>query len=332
MASMGILLFFTAIYIRTRNTNAAYVNVECQTENVGQYGQQSLLQCVVKTSQDVVDPEIRVVLWKKEGVEKQVKNNPLLLFNRGEIKLKPGYSFAEPSWNVRNMNVSLLITNTAVEQEGDYTCTVITNSGDSSSSTSLKVTAKYNKPTIHSNPETITVNTDVTLMCDSDGGYPKGQLRWFDENKTEWTKSSQMEAKLTESGLFHLSSKLSLLKGSIFTKYTCKVFNASGDKEEEATFEVQHAVTPGIQTGEGLGSASKIAPVVVIGSLIVGLLVLLALLIYRKRSQRDHQGLTTCDHDDGGHQERDKTCQVSQATEKNSYWNLIDFNVYSCPT
>ncbi|XP_035856250.1 uncharacterized protein zgc:174863 isoform X2 [Sander lucioperca] len=316
MASKGILLFFTAIYIRTRNTNAAFVNVECQAENVGQYGQQSLLQCVVKTSQDVVDPEIRVVIWKKEGVEKQVKNNPLLLFNRGEIKLKPGYSFAEPSWNVRNMNVSLLITNTAVEQEGDYTCTVITNSGDSSSSTSLKVTAKYNKPTIHSNPETITVNTDVTLMCDSDGGYPKGQLRWFDENKTEWTKSSQMEAKLTESGLFHLSSKLSLLKGSIFTKYTCKVFNASGDKEEEATFEVQHATGSlgnFTATLSDLPASKIVAPVVVIGSLIVGLLVLLALLIYRKRSQRDHRGLPTRDYDDGDHQERDQTCQVSQA-------------------
>ncbi|XP_078136454.1 CD276 antigen homolog isoform X2 [Sander vitreus] len=312
MASIDILLFFTAIYIRTVNTQAAFVNVECQAENVGQYGQQSLLQCVIKTTQDVADPEIRVVVWKKEGLEKQVKNNPLLLFNRGEMNLKPGYSFAEPSWNERNMNVSLLITNTAVEQEGDYTCSVITNSGDGSSSTSLKVTAKYNKPTIHSNPETIPLNTDVTLMCSSDGGYPKGQLRWFDENNMEWTKSSQMEAKPTEIGLFHLSSKLSLLKGSIFTKYTCKVFNASGDKEEEATFEVQHDVTPGSQKMEDLGPASKIvAPVVVIGSLIVGLL--LALLIYRKRSQRGHCVLTARAYDDGDLQERDKTCQVRLA-------------------
>ncbi|XP_039651862.1 CD276 antigen isoform X1 [Perca fluviatilis] len=316
MASMGILLFFTAIYIRTGNTNAGFVNVECQAEKVGQYGQQSLLQCVVKTTQDLADLEIRVVTWTKE-------DRPLLVFHEGKNKPQPGYSFADPSWNDRNMNVSLLITNTAVEHEGVYKCTVITDSGDGKDSTSLKVTAKYNKPTIHSNPETVPLNTDVTLMCNSDGGYPKGQLRWFDENNTEWTKSSQMEAKQTESGLFNLSSKLSLLKGSIFTKYTCKVFNASGDKEEEATFEVQHASTLETQKGVGSGSASKIvAPVVVIGSLIVGLL--LALLIYRRRSQQarrhsttplmsDHRELPICDYDDGDHQERDKTCQVSPA-------------------
>ncbi|XP_028455743.1 CD276 antigen homolog isoform X2 [Perca flavescens] len=302
MASIGILLFFTAIYIRTGNTNAGFVNVKCQAEKVGQYGQQSLLQCVVETTQDVVNPEIRVVTWKKEG-------RPLLVFHGEKNKPQPGYSFAEPSWNKRNMNVSLLITNTAVEHEGVYKCTVMTDSGDGEGSTSLKVTAKYNKPTIHSNPEKITLNTDVTLMCNSDGGYPKGQLRWFDEHNTEWTKSSEMEAKQTESGLFNLCSKLSLLKGSIFTKYTCKVFNASGDKEEEATFEVQNP-TPDHYTGEELGPASKIfAPVVVIGSLIVGLL--LALLIYRRRSQRDHRELPICDYDDGDHQERDKTCQVS---------------------
>ncbi|XP_028455726.1 CD276 antigen-like isoform X2 [Perca flavescens] len=303
MASIGILLFFTAIYIRTGNTNAGFVNVECQAEKVGQYGQQSLLQCVVKTTQDVVNPEIRVVTWTNET------DHPLLVFHKGTSKPQQGYSFAEPSWNKRNMNVSLLITNTAVEHEGVYKCTVMTDSGDGEGSTSLKVTAKYNKPTIHSNPENITLNTNVTLMCNSDGGYPKGQLRWFNENNTESTNSSPMEAKQTESGLFNLSSNLSLLKGSIFTNYTCKVFNASGDKEEEATFEVQNPI-PATQTEEELGPASKIvAPVVVIGSLIVGLL--LALLIYRMRSQRDHRELPICDYDDGDHQERDKTCQVS---------------------
>lgn len=98
--------------------------------------------------------------------------------------------------------------------------------------------AKYSVPTIHPTPETITQNTGGSLMCRSSGGYPKGQLRWFDEHNMEWTKSAKMEVKQAEDGLFNLSSELSLLQGSTFSKYTCKVFNASGGKEDEATFEI----------------------------------------------------------------------------------------------
>lgn len=104
----------------------------------------------------------------------------------------------------------------------------------------LSFTAKYNKPAIKFDPQT------STLMCDSDSGYPEGQLRWFDEFYTEWTKSSQMEAKKTESGLFNLSSKLTLMDGSTFSSYTCKVFNVSGGKEEEATYTVQEPEKTGI--------------------------------------------------------------------------------------
>ncbi|XP_037621343.1 cell surface glycoprotein CD200 receptor 1 isoform X1 [Sebastes umbrosus] len=279
MASIGILLILTVyIYVSTGNAEAAFINVECKDEKVGQYGQQTLLECVVKTLQN--DVEIRVVTWKKKDQKDQ---RPLLLFNRGLPEPKPGYSFAEPSWNVRNMNVSLLITNTAVEHQGDYTCMVITDSGDGSSSISLKVTAKYNKPTLRSNPEKITPNADVTLTCESKGGYPKGELRWFDEHNK--TKNSQTEAKQTENGLFNLSSNLTLEHGSMGSKYTCRVFNASGGKEDEEV-----VVLPSLQRGvldgrKEVDSATKIAaPAFVIGSLIVGLLIVM-LWYYRRRSQ-----------------------------------------------
>ncbi|XP_044044986.1 uncharacterized protein zgc:174863 isoform X2 [Siniperca chuatsi] len=308
MASTGILLFiFTVLYISAGNAKKDFINVQCKTENVGQYGQQSLLECVIQTGKDVTDAQILVVTWKKQGDE-----GPLLVFNRGVTKHQPGFSFAEPSWNNRNMNVSLLITSTAVVHKGVYTCVVMTDSGDGSKSTSLEVTAKYNVPTIQSTPKSITPNTDCTLTCESNGGYPKGQLRWFDQDNKDWTKSSKMETKLTESGLFHLSSKLSLLRGSVFSKYTCVVFNASGGKEDEATFEVLKE--PETREGVPKGSASKIvAPLVVIGSLITGLLI--ALLFYRRRSKRDHQGVCTneSDAEEGGHQEMDTKCRDSLA-------------------
>ncbi|XP_029296614.1 uncharacterized protein LOC115014100 [Cottoperca gobio] len=278
MASFGILCLFTVIYISIGN--AAFIELECRAEHVGQYGQQSLLECVVKITQEVPDVEIRVVTWRKKGVE-----DVLLVFNGQDVSQKSGYSFAESSWNVQNMNVSLLITNTSVENEGLYECMVVTDRGDNTKLTSLKVKAKYSKPVVQFNQVT------RTLMCDSHGGYLKGQLRWFSELSTEWTKSSEMEAELEKSGLFHLSSKLTLLEGSTFSKYTCIVFNASGDKEEEATFEIQGAPKYEGQRKD-LDPASKIvAPVVVIGSLITGLL--MALLIYRRRSQRGHHRVET---------------------------------------
>lgn len=99
--------------------------------------------------------------------------------------------------------------------------------------------AKYSVPTIISKPEGITQdsNTDRTLICNSEGGYPGGQLRWFDENNVDCTKSAKMETKKQQNGLFQLSSKLTLPRGSSLTKYTCVVFNASGDRVNGVPFE-----------------------------------------------------------------------------------------------
>ncbi|XP_067436928.1 CD276 antigen homolog isoform X2 [Thunnus thynnus] len=283
MASVRILFLFFII-IRARSVGKSFVKVECKTGNVGQYGQQSMLDCVVKPAEEIKEPKILVVIWRKKGSE-----DALLVFYKGETTLQLGYKFAESSWNDRNMNISLLITNTTMVDSGDYKCSVFTDSGDDEKTeTSLRVTAKYNKPTIRSIPENITRREDVTLSCSSVGGYPEGQLRWFDEHNKEWTASSEMEAELTNDGLFKLSSKLSLLKNSISSKYTCVVFNSSGGKEDEVTLEIPGTTTSeGQEREKGSDQSSKIvASVVVIGLLIVGLL--LALLIHRWWSQRGH--------------------------------------------
>lgn len=97
--------------------------------------------------------------------------------------------------------------------------------------------AKYKTPNV-------TIKSDDikhgTLRCNTDGGYPKGQLRWFDEQKTELKPSGEMEATQTESGLFQLSSRLALLNGSTFSEYSCVVFSASGDREDEKNLTIQY--------------------------------------------------------------------------------------------
>ncbi|XP_056226767.1 poliovirus receptor isoform X1 [Seriola aureovittata] len=290
MNSIGALFVICAVIFP--NANAVFLTVQCRSEIVGQYGQQSLLQCVVEPIDK--DTTIRVVTWRKAGVKKA-----LLVFHEMKTIQEPGFKFADPSWNNKNMNVSLLIANTEVASSGDYTCMVITDSGEGSSTVNLKVVAKYSPPVIRSIPKKITRTADGTLICDTDGGFPKGHIRWFVDGDTEWTRSSKMEAQQTQSGLFHLSSKLTLLQGSIFSTYTCVVFNASGGKEAEDTLEVE-PVSSEIGGGTGMGKASKIvAPVVVIGSLIAGLL--LVLLIYRRRSQQARRHSTAPLM--GGHQE-----------------------------
>nr|XP_019939328.1 PREDICTED: CD276 antigen homolog isoform X1 [Paralichthys olivaceus] len=278
MAPIGILFFiFTVICVRAKEV---LFTVQCKTESVGQYGQQSLLECWVQAANGATDAGIKAISWRKEGLE-----GPLMFFKQGKVNTNPDYQLAEPPLNKKHTNVSLLIANTTMENAGAYTCMVITNSGDAVGDINLKVTAKYSKPTIRSDPKEITVKRDGVLTCESHGGYPKGEIRWIVEHDTEWTEVSKMEEKLDKRGLFHLSSKLPLLRGSIFSKYTCAVYSASGSREAEAIFVVEDIPSLGTQGREKeFDAASKIiAPVVVIGSLIVGLLV--ALLFLRRRRQ-----------------------------------------------
>lgn len=289
MASSGILVFIFTVLCICAVKSGGFIKVKCKTKNVGHYGQQSLLECVIKTTNDVKDPTIRVVAWKK--LMSPEKEDKLVLgFNKGKLdQPKPGYEFAEPSWDEKNMNVSLLINNTAVADDGDYNCIVITDSGDDSMVTTLKVQARYSVPTVHSTPKKIVPNSESTLICESHGGYPKGTLRWFVEDNTDWTKSSEMEVTQSDDGSFQLTSRLPLFQGSPFQKYTCVVFNTSGGKEDNITFP-DHATLGLNKAGPSVATSKIVAPMVVIGSLIVGLLC--ALLLYIRRSQKARRNST----------------------------------------
>lgn len=281
MASTFLALIFTAIMWVAAGRSSdgeskKFVTVECKANTVGQLGQKTLLVCVIKTSPEVDNPIIDVITWKKD-------EEVLLLYAGAFIKQKPGYRLADHSWNETNMNVSLIIENTSLADAGKFNCEVNTDSGDNKGTINLQVTARYNKPVIRSKPEKINRESGGVLICDAYGGYPEGQIRWFDEAKKDGTKSSQMTVHQTSTGLFHLSSELSLLRGS---KYTCVVFTASGGKEDEAIFEVDPMKDGSIGERE-TGTAPKIvAPVVVIGSLIVGLL--LVMLVRSRRSKRNN--------------------------------------------
>uniref|UniRef100_A0A4W5KFX0 Ig-like domain-containing protein n=1 Tax=Hucho hucho TaxID=62062 RepID=A0A4W5KFX0_9TELE len=288
-------LFFVIHFacIRAGNSSETFVKLECKEEFHGVHGQQSLLQCNVKAVENVT---ILTVTWKN------MKADTLLLeYHKDTSILTPGFKFAEPSWNKNNMNVSLLLTNTKMADKGLYECMVRTDSGDDKATTSLRVTAKYKTPTMSSIPETnIKENTDVTIFCNSTGGHQKGLIWWFDQIGTNWTRSAELLAKETDDGLYSLSSKFTVLKAtSSYTNYTCKVLTVNGAEEGMASFVIQFAPQDLGSKGANFDSVSTtnwLAPVVVIGSLITGLLA--ALLIFKRRSvQSGHQTDTRHDRD-----------------------------------
>ncbi|KAL7890962.1 hypothetical protein AOLI_G00004380 [Acnodon oligacanthus] len=164
-----------------------------------------------------------------------------------------------------------------------YDYIVVTNRGITQDGTfRISVTAKYSKPTMSSLQNEIEDGGPAHFYCNVSGGYPAGAIHWFDSTKTNWTKSATLEVKEGEDKLLHLSSKLTFAKiDSSWAPFRCVVLNSKFVQEGEETFQ------PTIKGGNSdtfSGSDSEfkmetkyVAPIVVIGSLIVGLLLVLLL-------------------------------------------------------
>lgn len=251
-----------------------FVTVTCQKSKiVAQYGTSTLLDCGVQTNDS--DTKIKTVSWT-------LNDDPIFLFDEGRIKQKaPNIQLAlGDDWDGSNMNVSLLITNTNLSHAGEYVCGIIAESGDAESKVRLEVKSNYSKPMIYSHPEKITPEKEFTLTCEAHGGFPKGDLRWVN-NGDEWKKKPAVEFKQTNC-LYDLTSKLYVGPNSPFSEFVCQVFNDKGVKEGQETF---YKTSMDQIAGSDTKGTQIVAPVVVIGSLIVGLLA--AILICRRKRQRD---------------------------------------------
>ncbi|XP_061839695.1 CD276 antigen homolog [Nerophis lumbriciformis] len=266
MASASMLLWLLiAICVsgQTTMTNA-FVKLECKTDNVGKYGHQSMLNCGIITSEEAKNATVMMVYWKKD-------DDVLLTFeNPDNYSKKARFSFTE-SW-LKNMNVSLLIANMSVADEGEYTCVVITRRGMDETSTNLYVAARYSQPTILSTPMDVSPKSQVTLTCSSEG-YPMARLGWFFGPTRKEIRSNKTEANVTQNGLFHLSSKLNVPPEENASEYTCVVFNTAGGQYGNATLLSSKKSASLGKPKQGTDLVTKImAPLVVLGTIIIGLL------------------------------------------------------------
>lgn len=265
-------LLFCSITLEAESQN--FANVECQSSVVAQYGTSTLLNCVVKINVQKV-ATISFVSWELHEVR-------VLTFYE-TVKADPNFEFAERSWTPSNMNVSLLIKNTTLSHAGEYKCKVLTNVEAPSATLDVTVKSNYSKPTIASHPEKISPDKDFTLTCESRGGFPKGDIKWV-VNDVAWKMKPEVKIEETSAGLYDMTSTLHFGPDSRFTKFVCEVYNSKGVKEGQETFDLHlvHAVSGTKE--ETKVTPQIVAPVVVIGSLIVGLLA--ALLLCRRRRQK----------------------------------------------
>lgn len=204
--------------------------------------------------------------------------------------------FKLPSVN----NPSLELSNTAVTDEGRYTYEIATNRGVIEDGEFwISVKAKYSQITTSSSPEVVENGGTVDLYCNASGGYPAGAIHWFDDTNSNWTKSATMEITEGKDKLLQLSSKLSFTKIDMnWAPFRCVVLNNKFVKEEERTFQPDIKEGPKDASKEDynkLSNTNIVAPVVVIGSLLVGLLLLILL---RGRCSNRHRSVRTYeDHD-----------------------------------
>lgn len=108
-------------FFKSNSSFPAFIELHGSLEVNAQYGQTSVLECIISTSEEVEDPEITWLSWSKDGADE-----PLLLYARGSLKRQPGYSMASASWKT-DKKVSLHIASTTLQHEGEYSCDVAVN-------------------------------------------------------------------------------------------------------------------------------------------------------------------------------------------------------------
>lgn len=191
----------------------------------------------------------------------------------------------EPRFQVTD-KTSFQLSNTRLSDEGEYKYHIRTNQGGKETKFTISVTAKYREPVISSKQEKIENDGAADLLCQVSGGYPAGNIHWFDQSNTNWTNSATLQKTQGDDGLYNLSSTLSYRRfDTSWAPFKCVVLNSKYEEEGRSTSNLK--ISGSVNTQEGANNSvvkNSVAAVVVIGSLIVGLLIVI--LFKRKHVRR----------------------------------------------
>ncbi|XP_030638174.1 uncharacterized protein zgc:174863 [Chanos chanos] len=276
MASAFILVLLASLPFVSAEATEYVFKLTCQ-DVTGVIKQDTTLPCSVESQYN--DVTIKAVSLKKKG-----EKDSIFLYQNKKIEVNSrDISWADQKWP-ETVDATLVISNIEISDEGKYEYTILTDRGYTKAEFTVKVIAQYKTPIITSRPKTdVEDGKVVDLYCNASGGYPKGSIKWFDQYNTDWTKSAELQATVTEDKLVNLSSKLHIPNfDSSLAPYKCIVFNSKNVQEGEEQFEIHE--TGKLELSEKTKNVAA-AAVVVIGSVAVG--ILLALLLFkRRRSQQ----------------------------------------------
>ncbi|XP_066519667.1 uncharacterized protein [Hoplias malabaricus] len=265
-----ILLLFSVSLGHAQET----VELECEAA-VGVVGENTKIPCSFRIKTGDKGATFYEVMTKKKG-----QRHPVLYINFLDPVVNKDPRVRLPS----RTDPSLLFTNTAVSDEGEYEYQLLTDRGEIKGGFSLRVTAKYDPPVINSVPEEIKVGDRAELYCSTSGGYPAGGIHWFDSTGANWTERATLKITERDDRLLTMSSKLPLtVTDLILEPFRCVVLNSSFSEVGETSFR---------QRTIGGPHSSSHPPLVLAGVLVSVLILILIIIIIwcrrcRKRAPRE---------------------------------------------
>uniref|UniRef100_A0A3B4C770 Ig-like domain-containing protein n=1 Tax=Pygocentrus nattereri TaxID=42514 RepID=A0A3B4C770_PYGNA len=206
--------------------SAVLISVECQ-HAVGVIGRTTKISCSIKTT---FGSDQKIII-SAASATKRGETDPVFWFQNDVVKGDHRFKLASKN------DPSLLLTDTAVSDEGQYDYTAVTNRGIIKDAT-FRIT-KYNPPSISTWPVKIVEGGPADFYCNSSGGYPAGAIHWFDSTNTNWTMSATLEVTEREDQLLEMSSKLTFTSiDSSWEPIRCVVLNSKFVKEGESTIHL----------------------------------------------------------------------------------------------
>nr|XP_020467124.1 butyrophilin subfamily 1 member A1-like isoform X1 [Monopterus albus] len=176
------------------------------------------------------------------------------------------------SGGLKEGDVSLKLVNVTLQDDGAYTCYVSSDKGYDKGKVGLSVTATGTSPFM----SVVWKQNDlVNLSCESDGWYPRPQLRWSEQKQNLSPKS--LEYREDSSGLASVHSWLLV---SRFSEVSCSVGLSDGEAKE-ARVRLEIPVQPAKQESHSLGSG---AGWVAFALLLITTLVLLGVLYFKRKA------------------------------------------------
>ncbi|XP_017336651.2 uncharacterized protein LOC108272636 isoform X1 [Ictalurus punctatus] len=275
------LLFFVLILssVRVGQSAESLLKLKCQPA-VGVIGQTTNISCSIESLTDPKPISINTVVLTRSG-----ENEPCFTFQPYLNKVT-----GDSRFKVEN-GPSLQLHNTAITDEGGYWYFIRTNLGNEQVKFTISVTAKYSNPLITTMQKEIVNGEHADLYCSASGGYPAGTIHWFDQSNTNWTKSATLQSTQGNDGLFTLTSKLSFQTfDTLWAPFRCVVLNNKYEEEGGSMSTLEIKDNPANPPAGNSTVKNIIAPVIVIGSLIIGLLIVL---LFKRRCARQQRRAST---------------------------------------